>query len=117
VYNVRDYGAVGNGSTLDDDAIDRAINAAAAAAGGGTVQFPAGTYQSRTIHLKSNVTLPTRRRVDDPGRGQRLRRGRAEPLVAVPGLRAQPLPQLADVGRRDQRTSRSRVAARSTGPG
>jgi polygalacturonase len=56
-YNVRDYGAAGNGSTLDDDAIDRAINAAAADGGGGTVVFPAGTYQSRTIHLKSNVTL------------------------------------------------------------
>jgi len=56
-FNVRDYGAAGNGSTLDDDAIDRAINAAAADGGGGTVVFPAGTYQARTIHLKSNVTL------------------------------------------------------------
>ncbi|OLB76748.1 MAG: hypothetical protein AUI14_17830 [Actinobacteria bacterium 13_2_20CM_2_71_6] len=55
-FNVRDYGAVGNGSTLDDDAIDKAISAASAA-GGGTVVFPAGTYQSRTIHLKSDVTL------------------------------------------------------------
>jgi polygalacturonase len=55
-YNVRDYGARGNGSTLDDDAIDRAITAASTA-GGGIVVFPAGTYQSRTIHLKSDVTL------------------------------------------------------------
>jgi hypothetical protein len=55
--NVRDFGAKGNGSTLDDDAIDRAINAAAAGAGGGVVLFPAGTYQSRSIHLKSNITL------------------------------------------------------------
>src|SRR6266508_1662871 len=55
-FNVRDYGAAGNGSTLDDDAIDRAINAANAA-GGGVVVFPAGTYQSRSIHLKSNITL------------------------------------------------------------
>ncbi len=54
-FNVRDYGATGNGSTLDDDAIDRAITAASAAAG--TVVFPAGTYRSRTIHLKSDVTL------------------------------------------------------------
>src|SRR5439155_11775023 len=30
---------------------------AANAAGGGTVLLPAGTYQSRSIHLKSNVTL------------------------------------------------------------
>jgi polygalacturonase len=55
-FNVRDFGAKGNGSTLDDDAIDRAVTAANAA-GGGTVLFPSGTYQSRTIHLKSNVTL------------------------------------------------------------
>ncbi|HCT80923.1 MAG TPA: carbohydrate-binding protein [Micromonosporaceae bacterium] len=56
-YNVRDYGATGNGSTLDDDAIDSAINAAASGGGGGTVVFPSGTYRSRTIHLKSNITL------------------------------------------------------------
>ncbi|GAA3804361.1 hypothetical protein GCM10022226_25300 [Sphaerisporangium flaviroseum] len=55
-FNVRDYGATGNGSTNDDDAIDRAINAANAA-GGGTVVFPSGRYRSRTIHLKSDVTL------------------------------------------------------------
>ncbi|MCT9930266.1 glycosyl hydrolase family 28 protein [Planotetraspora sp. A-T 1434] len=55
-FNVRDYGATGNGSTNDDDAIDKAINAANAA-GGGIVVFPSGNYRSRTIHLKSNVTL------------------------------------------------------------
>lgn len=55
-FNVRDHGATGNGSTNDDDAIDRAINAASAA-NGGIVVFPAGTYRSRTIHLKSNVTI------------------------------------------------------------
>ena len=56
-FNVRDYGATGNGSTFDDDAIDQAISAAASGGGGGTVVFPAGTYLSRTIHLQSNVTL------------------------------------------------------------
>ncbi len=56
-FNVRDLGATGNGSTLDDDAIDRAINAASSGAGGGVVLFPAGTYRSRSIHLKSNITL------------------------------------------------------------
>ncbi|MEU7899368.1 glycosyl hydrolase family 28 protein [Nonomuraea sp. NPDC049152] len=55
-FDVRDYGATGNGSTNDDDAIDRAINAAAAAPGG-VVVFPSGTYRSRTIHLKSGITL------------------------------------------------------------
>jgi len=56
VYDVRDYGAVGDGKTLDSPAIDKAI-AAAAAAGGGTVVVPAGTYLSGSIHLKSNIHL------------------------------------------------------------
>ncbi|MBB5078558.1 glycosyl hydrolase family 28 protein [Nonomuraea endophytica] len=55
-FNVRDYGATGNGSTNDDDAVDRAINAASAAPGG-IVVFPSGNYRARTIHLKSNVTI------------------------------------------------------------
>ncbi|MFI6503212.1 glycosyl hydrolase family 28 protein [Nonomuraea typhae] len=55
-FNVRDYGATGNGSTNDDDAIDRAVNAASAAPGG-IVVFPPGNYRARTIHLKSNVTI------------------------------------------------------------
>ncbi len=55
-FNVRAFGAVGDGTILDSPAIDKAI-AAAAVGGGGTVRFPAGTYLSYTIHLKSNVTL------------------------------------------------------------
>ncbi len=55
-FNVKSFGAKGNGKTLDDDAIDKAITAASAAPGG-VVVFPKGTYQSRTIHLKSDVTL------------------------------------------------------------
>ena len=56
VYDVRAYGARGDSATLDTDAINRAIEAAAAA-GGGTVHFPAGKYSSFSIHLRSNVTL------------------------------------------------------------
>src|SRR5580658_10783558 len=56
VYNVRAFGATGDGRTLDTDSINRAIEAAAAA-GGGTVQFPAGTYLSFSIRLKSHITL------------------------------------------------------------
>jgi hypothetical protein len=56
VFNVRNFGATGNGSTIDTPAINRAIDAANRA-GGGTVLFPAGTYLSVSIHLKSNVTL------------------------------------------------------------
>ncbi len=55
-YNVRGHGAVGDGKAIDSPAIDKAIEAAAAS-GGGTVFFPAGTYLSYSIHLKSHVAL------------------------------------------------------------
>lgn len=55
-FNVRAFGARGDGSTLDTEAINRAIEAAATA-GGGTVHLPAGTYLSFSIRLKSNVTV------------------------------------------------------------
>ncbi len=55
-FDVRAYGATGDGRTLDTAAINRAIDAAAAA-GGGTVVFPAGTYASYSIHLRSHVAL------------------------------------------------------------
>ncbi len=55
-YNVRAFGAVGDGQTLDSPAINKAIDACAAA-GGGTVLFPAGTYLCGSIHLKSNIHL------------------------------------------------------------
>ncbi len=55
-FNVREYGAAGDGKHLDSPSIDKAIDAAAQA-GGGTVYFPAGTYLSGSIHLKSNIHL------------------------------------------------------------
>jgi polygalacturonase len=55
-YNVKAYGAKGDGKALDSPAINKAIEAAAAK-GGGTVFFPAGTYRSFSIRLKSNITL------------------------------------------------------------
>jgi polygalacturonase len=55
-YNVRNYGATGDGKTIDSPAINKAIDAAAAG-GGGTVLFPAGNYLSYSIHLKSHVAL------------------------------------------------------------
>ncbi len=54
--NVRTYGATGDGKTVDTPAINRAIQAVAAA-GGGLLVFPAGTYICFTIHLLSNVDL------------------------------------------------------------
>jgi hypothetical protein len=56
VYEVRAFGAQGDGKTIDTPAINKAIDAAAAN-GGGTVTFSAGTYLSVSIHLKSNITL------------------------------------------------------------
>ncbi|MBW4891626.1 glycoside hydrolase family 28 protein [Mucilaginibacter sp. HMF5004] len=55
-YNVKKYGAKGDGIALDTKAIEKAIDAASKA-GGGTVYFPAGNYASVTIHLKSNIAL------------------------------------------------------------
>ncbi len=54
--SVRDFGAKGDGTTLDTPAINNAIESVAAA-GGGTVFFPAGTYLCYSIHLKSKVRL------------------------------------------------------------
>src|SRR5436309_3690752 len=55
-FSVRRFGAKGDGVTIDTPAINNAI-AAAAEFGGGTVMFPAGTYASYSIHLKSYVSL------------------------------------------------------------
>jgi polygalacturonase len=56
VFNVRSYGATGDGKSVDTRAVNRAIEAAAAA-GGGIVFFPVGTYLCFSIHLKSYVHL------------------------------------------------------------
>ncbi len=56
VYNVRDFGAKGDGATLDTSAIQGAIDAANRDQGG-TVLIPAGTFVTGTIELKSNVTV------------------------------------------------------------
>ena len=49
--NVKDFGAAGDGITLDTAAIQRAIDA------GGMVYFPPGTYLSGTIYLRSGGGL------------------------------------------------------------
>jgi len=52
VFNVRAFGAKGDGKTLDHAAINRAI-VAAALSGGGTVLVPAGTYLCGSIRLQA----------------------------------------------------------------
>lgn len=53
-YNVRKFGAAGDGLTKDTSAIQQAIDACADA-GGGKVLLPPGRYISGTIYLKSNI--------------------------------------------------------------
>ena len=55
-YDVREFGAVGDGETLDTAAIQQAVDACHAA-GGGTVLVPPGTYLTGTVYLKSRVNL------------------------------------------------------------
>ena len=57
-FNIKDYGAVGDGQTLNTVAIAKAIDACSAA-GGGTVLIPAGDWLTGPIELKSNVNLHT----------------------------------------------------------
>lgn len=60
-FNIRDYGAVGDGETNDAVAIQTAIDACTAH-GGGTVLVPAGaTFVSGSVVLKSNVDLHVER--------------------------------------------------------
>jgi hypothetical protein len=56
VYNIADFGAVGDGTTLNTDAVQRAIDTCTKE-NGGTVLVPAGDFVVGTIELKSNVTL------------------------------------------------------------
>lgn len=55
-FNVRDFGAVGDGTTNDRVAIQKAIDACAAA-GGGEVLFPAGRYLTGSLVLSSGIML------------------------------------------------------------
>ncbi|MGN6247384.1 MAG: rhamnogalacturonidase [Ginsengibacter sp.] len=55
-YNVKDFGAKGDGLNMDGKAINQAIEKASES-GGGTIYFPAGNYVSGSIHLKSNICL------------------------------------------------------------
>lgn len=56
VYNVKDFGAKGDGVSVDSRAVNEAIEEAARQ-GGGTVFFPAGTYACYSIRLQSHITL------------------------------------------------------------
>ncbi len=54
-FDARGFGAAGDGRTPDTAALQRGIDAAAAAHG--TLVIPAGTYRSGTLELRSHMTL------------------------------------------------------------
>ena len=56
IYNIRDFGAKGDGVTLDTAAVQAAIDACNRDHGG-TVLVPAGRFVIGTVELKSNITL------------------------------------------------------------
>ncbi|WP_066310489.1 glycoside hydrolase family 28 protein [Bacillus sp. FJAT-29814] len=56
LYNIRDFGAINDGKTLNTSAISKAIDTCSAQ-GGGTVYVPSGTFLTGAIILKSNINL------------------------------------------------------------
>jgi polygalacturonase len=56
LFDITDFGAVGDNKTKNTQAFRDAIDAASAA-GGGTVVVPAGEFFTGAIHLKSNIHL------------------------------------------------------------
>jgi len=55
-FSITDFGAVGDGTTLNTSAINQAIDECSSK-GGGTVMVPNGIFFTGAIHLKSNVRL------------------------------------------------------------
>ena len=74
-FNVRRFGAMGDGHTKDTAALQKALDACAAA-GGGTVLVPPGVYLTGSVVLGANTTL-------------RLERGAS--LVGSPDIADYPL--------------------------
>lgn len=74
VYDVTDYGAIGNGTTDDRAAIQLALDAAIA---GGIVFFPRGTY--RVVTTAVSLTVPTLVTLLGEGEGLSILKSPASP--------------------------------------
>ena len=67
IWNVKDFGAVGNGRTDDYTALQRAVNTVIRK-GGGTLYFPAGTYSiSQTLRITMEGDAPLTLAADPVG--------------------------------------------------
>jgi polygalacturonase len=55
IYNVKDFGATGDGNRLETEALQKAIDFCSVS--GGTVYFPSGKYLTGSLLLKSNVSI------------------------------------------------------------
>jgi hypothetical protein len=80
VYDVREFGAKGDGATLDTAAVQAAIDACHKDRGG-IVLVPAGDFVVGTLELKSNVTLhlAAQGRLVGSGQAEHYRAGRGVP--------------------------------------
>src|SRR5215216_2206849 len=80
VYDVRAFGAKGDGATLDTAAVQAAIDACHKDRGG-VVLIPAGDFVVGTLELKSNVTLhlAAQGRLLGSGKPEHYRAGRGVP--------------------------------------
>lgn len=55
-YDIHDFGAVGDGLSLDTKSIQSAVDTVSAS-GGGTIHFPPGDYLTGTVRMQDDITL------------------------------------------------------------
>ena len=69
VFNVKDFGAVGDGSTDDSSAFQNAVDTAVAQSIGGCVYIPAGRYRLNSRIVKTSISLPKSLSIIGDGQG------------------------------------------------
>ena len=109
IYNVRDFGAKGDGKTPDSEAIQKALDAAGGASG--TVYLPAGRYLCHDLKVHPHTTV-----LAEPQWGYRGEAGamlvldsdEADCLLNITGAFGVHLRGLFLQGRRERQESHSR---------